>query len=139
MSAYSESVALRASVALGSQPEASSAKSIPRILGGTVLQGRTNDARWSSSSRWRRSEGGSSKGSGVTFVASERDVNGKSDSATGVTSIYTSCCAKASKGTRKSGDNAVPKMSPGSRSLYPVRGIVCRPEPTKCSEGSWPS
>ena len=75
----------------------------------------------------------------MTLEASERDFDGKSDSATGVTSICALCCAKASKGTRKSGAVAVPKMSPGSRSLYPVRGIVCRPEPTKCSEGSWPS
>ena len=75
----------------------------------------------------------------MTLVASERGVDGKSDSATGVTSTCTSCCAKASKGTRRSGVDAVPKMSPGSRSLYPVRGIVCQPEPTKCSDGSWPS
>ena len=53
----------------------------------------------------------------MTLVASERDVDVKSDSATGVTSICTSCCAKASKGTRRSGAGAVPKISPGSRSI----------------------
>ena len=76
----------------------------------------------------------------MTLVASDRDIDGKSDnSATGVTSICASCCAKASKGTRTSGADAVPIMSPGSRFLYPVRGIVYRSEPTKCYEGSWPS
>ena len=75
----------------------------------------------------------------MTLVASDRDIDGKNDSATRVTSICASCCAKSSKGTRRSGTDAVPKMSLGSRSLYPVRGIVCRPEPTKCSEGSWSS
>ena len=72
----------------------------------------------------------------MTLVASKRGADGKSDSATGVSSICSLCCTKASKGTRRSGADAVPKMSLGSRSLYPVRGIVCRPEPTKCSEGS---
>ena len=48
----------------------------------------------------------------MTLVASERDVDGKSDSATGVTSICTSCCVKASEGTRRSGADAVLKMSP---------------------------
>ena len=46
---------------------------------------------------------------------------------------------RASKGTRRSGAEAVPRMSPGSRSQYPVRGIVCRLEATKYSEGYWPS
>ena len=40
------------------------------------------------------------------------------------------------KGTRRSGDEAVPKTSPGSRSWYPVKGINCRPEETKCFEGA---
>ena len=70
-------------------------------------------------------------------MVSVRGVAGESDSATGVTLIGASCCAKASSGTRRSGADAVPKMSPGSRSLYPVRGIVGLPKPTKCSEGSW--
>ena len=75
----------------------------------------------------------------MTLVASDSDIDGKSDSAAGITSICASCCAKTSKATRRSGADAVPKMSPGSRCLYPVRGIVCRLEPTQCSEGSWPS
>ena len=53
-----------------------------------------------------------------------------------VTSCGSSCCARASKGTRRSGADAVPRMSPGSRSRYPVRGIVYLPETTKCFEGS---
>ena len=69
--------------------------------------------------------------------ASVRDVEGKNDSAPGVTLIGASYCAKASRVTHRSGADAVPKMSSGSRSLYPVRGIVCLPEPTKCSKGSW--
>ena len=73
----------------------------------------------------------------MALVISVRDVEGKSDSATGVTLIGASYCAKASRGTRRSGAHTVPKISPGSRSLYPVRGIVCIPEPTKCFEGSW--
>ena len=71
------------------------------------------------------------------LVVSVRGVAGESDSATGVTLIGASCCAKVPSGTRRSGADAVPKMSPGSRSLYPVRGIDCLLEPTKCSEGSW--
>ena len=54
-------------------------------------------------------------------------------------SFCASCDVKASKGTRRSGADAVPKMSPGSRSRYPERGIICRLEPTKCSEGYWRS
>ena len=77
--------------------------------------------------------------SGMALMAREGGADGMGDSATEVTSFCASCDAKASKGTRKSGADAVPKMSPGSRSRYPVSGIVCRPEPTKCSEGSWPS
>ena len=42
---------------------------------------------------------------------------------------------RASKGTRRSGDEAVPRKSPGSRSWYPVKGINCRPEATNRSEG----
>ena len=50
-----------------------------------------------------------------------------------------SCGSKISKGTRRSGCDSVPKMFPGSRSRRPVRGIVCRPEATKCSKEPWPS
>ena len=73
----------------------------------------------------------------MALVVSDRGVWGKSDSATGVTLIGASCCAKASRGTRRSGADAVPKSPPVSMSIYPVRGIVCLPEPTKCSEGFW--
>ena len=93
--------------------------------------------RWSSSSRWRSPEEDSSEGSGLALVISVSGVAGETDSAIVVTLTGASCCAKASSGTRRSGADAVPKMSPGSRSLYPARGIVCLPEPTKCSEGSW--
>ena len=61
------------------------------------------------------------------------------DSATGETSSRASCEVRASKGTRKSGDGAVPKMSSGSRSRYPVRGMVCQPQEMKGSEGCEPS
>ena len=54
-------------------------------------------------------------------------------------SFCASCGVKDSKGTRRSGADAVPKMSPGSRSRYPKRGVICQPEPTKCSEGYWRS
>ena len=73
----------------------------------------------------------------MAFVISVRDVEGKSDSATGVTLTGASYCAKAFRGTRRSGADAVPELSSGLRSLYPVRGIVCLPEQTKCSERSW--
>ena len=68
---------------------------------------------------------------GATLEAGEEGVKGLSDSATAVTSCGSSCCARASKSTRRSGADAVPRMSSGSRSRYPVRGIVCRPETTK--------
>ena len=74
----------------------------------------------------------------MTFVAVEGGARVTGDSAIVVTSCCVSCGAKVAKGTRKSWCDAVPKMSPGSRSRCPVRGIVCRPEATKCSKGSWP-
>ena len=84
--------------------------------------------------------GGSlSEASDVARVSGEENANGTSGPVTTVTSCCTSCCAKASKGTRRSGADAMPKMSPGSRSRYLVRGIVCRPETMKCFEGFWPS
>ena len=54
-------------------------------------------------------------------------------------SAVTSWRVRASKGTRRSGDDAVPRTSPGSRSWYPANGIDYRPEETKRSEGaeSW--
>ena len=42
---------------------------------------------------------------------------------------------RASKETRRSGDEAVPRTSTSSRSWYPVKGIHCRPEETKRSKG----
>ena len=78
--------------------------------------------------------GGSFEVSGVTLMTTERDANGMGDSATGVASFCASCGVKASKGMRRSGADGVPKMSPGSRSRYSEKGIVCRPEPTKSSE-----
>ena len=53
------------------------------------------------------------------------------DSATRATSSLPSCGFRASKGTRRSGNQAFPKISPGSRSWYSVKGVVCRPEETK--------
>ena len=75
---------------------------------------------------------GSPEISGVTLVAGGENAKETSDSATGATSCCTPCGAKASKGTSRSGADAVPKMSSGSRFRYLVREIVCRPETTKC-------
>ena len=57
---------------------------------------------------------------------------------TGVTSSWASCGVGASKGTRGS-DDAVPKISSGSRSLYPVLRVVCHPKKTEQLEGFGPS
>ena len=75
----------------------------------------------------------------MTFVAREGDAEGESDSAKGVTSLCTSCGAKASKGAHRGCADAVHKVSPDWGLRYPVRGVVCPPEPTKCSAGSWSS
>ena len=123
----------------GSQPGASSAKPIHLIPEGTVFQRRRNDSRWPSLSRRRSSEEGSSKVSGVALMAREGDSDGMGDSATGMTLFCAACVAKASKGTQRSGAVAVPKVSPGSRSQYPVKEIISRPDTTKCSAWSWPS
>ena len=45
------------------------------------------------------------------------------DSVTGVTSSWASCGVRTSKRTRGSDADAVPKISSGLRSLYPVRGV----------------
>ena len=58
------------------------------------------------------------------------------DSARAETSVGTLWRVRASKGTRRRGDEAVPRMSPGSRSWCLVKGINCRPEETNRSEGS---
>ena len=123
-------------MAPGFQPEASSAKSIRWRCERTVFQRRRNDSRWMLSSRQRSPEKGSSKESGVVLMTREGNAEGKGDSARGVTSFCAPCGAKALKGMRRSGADAVRKMSLGSRSRYFVRAIVCRPKPTKCSEGS---
>ena len=58
------------------------------------------------------------------------------DSARDETSVGALWSVKASKGTWSRGDEAVPRTSPCSKSWYPVKGINCRPEETKRSEGS---
>ena len=55
------------------------------------------------------------------------------DTARAETSAGTLWGARASKGTRRSGDEAVPRTLPGSKSWYPVKGINCRPEETNRS------
>ena len=51
------------------------------------------------------------------------------------TSAWTLWGVRASKRTRRSGDEAVPRTSPGSKPWYLVKGINCRPEETNRSEG----
>ena len=57
---------------------------------------------------------------------------------TGVASSWASCGVRASKGTRGSDDDAVPGISSGSRSLYPVMGVIFQPEKTEQLEGFGP-
>ena len=57
------------------------------------------------------------------------------DSVRAETSAGTLWGVRASKGTRISDDEAVPRMTPGSRSWYPVKGINIRPDETYRSEG----
>ena len=45
-----------------------------------------------------------------------------------VASSWASCGVRVSKGTRGSDDDAVPEISSGSRSLYPVMGVICQPK-----------
>ena len=90
-------------------------------------------------SRRRSSEGCSSNVSGEALMAREEAADDMGDTTTRVTSLCKSCGTNASKGTCTSGADAVPKMLPGSRSRCPERWIICRLEPTKCSEGLWPS
>ena len=118
----------------GSQPGASSAKSIRRIWGGTVFQGRRNDSRWLWPSRFRGSGGGSSGKSDA--IVREGDAGVAGDLARAETSVGMLWSVKASKGTRRRGDEAVSRKSPGSKSWYAVKGINCRPEETNRSEGS---
>ena len=69
----------------------------------------------------------------------ERSAGVINDSVTGVTSSWASCGVRASKRKRGSDDDAVPEISSFSRSLYPVREIICQPEKTKQLEGFRPS
>ena len=69
----------------GSQPGASSAKSIRRIWGGTVFQRRRNDSRWLLSSLFRSSRGGSSGESDAVVGEGGGGVEG--DSARAETSV----------------------------------------------------
>ena len=68
-------------------------------------------------------------------MAREGAADGMGDTTTRVTSLCKSCGTNASKGTRRSGADAVPIMLPGPRSRYPEWGNICRLEPTKCFEG----
>ena len=80
--------------------------------------------------------GGSSEGSNAVFrEGAVCEAGGIGDSARAETSAGTSWGVKSSKGTRRSGDEAVPRTSPGSRSWCPVKGISCRPEETNRSGG----
>ena len=63
------------------------------------------------------------------------EAGGIGDSARTETSAGTSWVVRASKGTRRRGDEAVPRTSPGSKSWCPVKGINCRPEETNRSGG----
>ena len=72
-------------------------------------------------------------------MAREGNADGMGDSAAVMTSFCASCVDKAFKGTQRSVAVAVPKVSPVSRSRYPVRRIVSRPDTTKCSARSSPS
>ena len=57
------------------------------------------------------------------------------DSATGAMPCGALSGVSASKGRRRSGDDVVPKISPGSSLKHPVKRVDCRPEETKISEG----
>ena len=57
---------------------------------------------------------------------------------TEVASSWAPCGVGASKGTQGSDDDAVPEISSGSRSLYPVMGVIFQPEKTEQLEGFGP-
>ena len=99
------------------QPAAFGAKSIRQIWGGTVFPRRKNVSRWLCSSRCRSSGGGSSGESSAVFgEGAVCEAGVIDDSARAETSAGTSWRVRASKGTRRSGDEAVPRTSSGSRS-----------------------
>ena len=89
---------------------------------------------WLGSSQSRTSGGGSSGESDV-MLGGGTGCGGVGDSARAETSARALWSDRASKETRRSGDEAVPRISLGSRSWYPVKGIDCRPEETKRSKG----
>ena len=111
-------VALRASIALGSQPGASS---VPGVEEKIRINSRADIKVWGGFVR------------GIEHSAGVID-----DSVTGVASSWASCGVRAPKGTRGSDDDAVPEISSGSRSLYPVRGVIIQPEKTEQLEGFGP-
>ena len=81
--------------------------------------------------------GGSSGGSGVVLCGrAVCDAGAVGDSARAETLAVRSWRVRAFKGPRRSGNDAVPRTSPGSSSWYPAKGIGFRPEETKRSEGS---
>ena len=95
---------------------------------------RRNDLRWLESSRSRSSGGGASGESDVIWGGGP-GCGEVGDSARAETAARASWRDRTSRGTRRNGDEAVPRISPGSRSWYTVRGINCRPEETKRSKG----
>ena len=95
---------------------------------------RRNDSRWLESSR-PRSSGGGAPGESDVIWGGGTGYGGAGDSARAETPARASWRDRTSRGTRRSGDEAVPRTSPGSRSWYPVKGINCRPEETKRSKG----
>ena len=94
---------------------------------------RRKDSRWLESSRSRSSGGGASGESDVIWGGGT-GCGERGDSARAETSARASWRDRTSRGTRRSGDEAVPRTSPGSRSWYPIKGINCRPEETKRSK-----
>ena len=98
----SVSVAQRPSIDLGPQPVASKKREIyPSDVEGTVLQRRRGSSERSSVTLDRRAVMSRRGGAGV-----------KDDSETGLNSFWASCGVRASKGTRRSGDDTVNLMSP---------------------------
>ena len=89
-----------------------------------MCQRRRNDSRWLGSSR-SRSSGGGSSGESDVILGGGTGCGGVGDSARAETSARASWRDRASKETRRSGDEAVPRISQGSRSWYPVRSINC--------------
>ena len=80
--------------------------------------------------------GRSSEALGGGAVVSGRGSAGVvGDSATGAMPCGALSGVRASKGGGRSGDDAVPKISPGSNLKHPVKRVDCRPEETKLSEG----